>query len=74
LSLVEADTKLGTLAKDLHATFRDSETVFSLDQSYYNRLAAFFEQTQHIEYANQIRLKLKQRPSSSAAVTEQAKK
>lgn len=66
LAQVESDTKLGMLAKELHAVFRDSDTVFSLSSSYYEGLLSFFEQAKQTEYANQIRSKLKQRQAESA--------
>ena len=66
LAQVESDTKLGILAKELHAIFRDSDTVFSLASSYYEGLLSFFEQAKQTEYANQIRSKLKQRQAESA--------
>lgn len=66
LAQVESDTKLGMLAKELHAVFRDSDTVFSLSSSYYDGLLSFFEQAKQTEYANQLRSKLKQRQAESA--------
>ena len=70
LTQVESDTKLGILAKELHAIFRDSDTVFSLTSSYYEGLLSFFEDAKQTEYANQIRIKLKQRQAETSVRTQ----
>lgn len=66
LAQVESDTKLGMLAKELHAVFRDSDTVFSLSSSYYEGLLSFLELSKQTDYANQLRSKLKLRQAESA--------